>query len=364
MDKYFDVLRTKLVSGIGPDLFNIETNNIEQYESAGFLEDLSNLPIISSMDNVLTENMKSAKSQKVYGIPMDLELWTVFYNYDFFGYSGINNIPKTWSEFLNCCEKLKKAGIEGIGGGFGDQGLFKKFTDCLQLNLLSSSEAMLQNYKLNIGQMKYSYEGCYKRAMFTKVAELSKKGYFYKDSFKQNQAGGIQDFATGKCAMLIMGSDATKEILHISKGINIGVFPLPGNDITAESPEMLPILANPWFINHKSSYEIRTAAKEFLNFIFTKTENKEFCEKNFVFSPLKDNNIMDETASSNPIEETFYKYLDEVDRHNYIINNRTPKYIKAEDIYNQKLYYIAQNPGYSVDAGLKECDAALESTVN
>ena len=65
---------------------------------------------------------------KVYGLNLDGAgvLWIV--NLDAFDKAGVTELPTTWTEFMNACEKLKASGIVPIGGDFSQQCCFTHWT--------------------------------------------------------------------------------------------------------------------------------------------------------------------------------------------------------------------------------------------
>ena len=57
---------------------------------------------------------------KNYGVPWDMGMVGWWYNKDLFDQAGIAEVPTTWSQFLECVQKLKAAGITPIALGEGD----------------------------------------------------------------------------------------------------------------------------------------------------------------------------------------------------------------------------------------------------
>ncbi|MGV8025406.1 MAG: extracellular solute-binding protein [Anaerolineaceae bacterium] len=55
-----------------------------------------------------------------YGVPWDMGMVGWWYNKDLFDQAGITEIPTTWSQFLECVQKLKAADITPIALGEGD----------------------------------------------------------------------------------------------------------------------------------------------------------------------------------------------------------------------------------------------------
>ena len=61
-----------------------------------------------------------SSDEKNYGVPWDMGMVGWWYNKDLFDQAGITETPTTWSEFLECVQKLKAADITPIALGEGD----------------------------------------------------------------------------------------------------------------------------------------------------------------------------------------------------------------------------------------------------
>ena len=116
-DQYYNVLKTKLNSGEGPDIFggqsgvntlvvdlNVEKNAV----------DLSGEPWAKSMDPLVAS--QATVNGKLYGLtywdPLGL-VWVVNYNKKVFAENGIE-VPTTYAELKAAAEKLMAAGVQPI----------------------------------------------------------------------------------------------------------------------------------------------------------------------------------------------------------------------------------------------------------
>ena len=110
-------LQPALDAGTQIDLFDedIDRVNVTWGDYLMNLEDLvketdyeatANAGLIAACREVGGGTLKS--------IPYQPNVFAFFYNQDLFDKAGITEVPKTWSEFLDVCEKLKNAGITPI----------------------------------------------------------------------------------------------------------------------------------------------------------------------------------------------------------------------------------------------------------
>ena len=116
-DQYYKVLRTKLNSGEGPDIFggqsgvntlvvdlNVEKNAV----------DLSSEPWAKTMDPLVAA--QATVNGKLYGLTYWDTLglvWVVNYNKEVFAKNGIS-VPTTYAELKAAAEKLMAAGVQPI----------------------------------------------------------------------------------------------------------------------------------------------------------------------------------------------------------------------------------------------------------
>ncbi len=110
---YFDKLLTSLVSGDPPDLFLLHEFEIPQFASQGVLLDTSTfydteggpLPADDVVDRAL-EGLQY--NGHIYGVPLDVHGWGLWYNKDLFEAAGLdpNSCPTTSDEFIEYARKL------------------------------------------------------------------------------------------------------------------------------------------------------------------------------------------------------------------------------------------------------------------
>ncbi|MFV0504812.1 MAG: ABC transporter substrate-binding protein [Lachnospirales bacterium] len=102
-----------------------EAPDLVTWWSGQQLSDLARSGKIVDLDDLWDEiiemgvspDIKNALSHegKSYGVPFSLLNNVVLYNKDVFSAAGINEVPKTWDEFMSACEKIKATGVFPIG---------------------------------------------------------------------------------------------------------------------------------------------------------------------------------------------------------------------------------------------------------
>jgi raffinose/stachyose/melibiose transport system substrate-binding protein len=118
-------LTTVMQSGNPPDIFQSwGGGTMVEQAKAGLLKDISADMAANNgaWKNTFAQGALGvyAYQGKQYGVPWDMGMVGWWYNKDLFAKAGIQNTPKTWTEFLDVVKKLKAAGITPIALGEKD----------------------------------------------------------------------------------------------------------------------------------------------------------------------------------------------------------------------------------------------------
>ncbi|MBI9102288.1 MAG: extracellular solute-binding protein [Spirochaetales bacterium] len=112
-DAYRNKLNSQIAAGVVPDLFvfNPDPTSFAFYEG-DLLMDFSDELAGSWGDDFVSGAVANAtRSGAVKSIPYEVGYTPVWYNMDIFKAAGLSDIPKTYDEFFNACEKIKAAGF-------------------------------------------------------------------------------------------------------------------------------------------------------------------------------------------------------------------------------------------------------------
>jgi raffinose/stachyose/melibiose transport system substrate-binding protein len=206
---YQSNLLTMIASNTMPDIVMGEYQGMYDLGSAGHLVELTNESFISNFPRDILAQM-TAPNGKVYGIPTNIAAMGIFYNQEMFEKAGIAEFPKTISAFDEVCRKLKVAG-------------FTPFS-------VAGSEAWTlgQMFFVEIASvqpdvLKFSAQSAGKPGadimMDQMLAGLKSLDIQFKnaiDTAPSNDYGTfLNDFASGKVAMIQMGTWALKSIMDL-----------------------------------------------------------------------------------------------------------------------------------------------------
>ncbi len=170
---------------------------------------------------------------KHYGVPYYIAGKPMLYNKELFKKAGLdpNEFPKKWDDFLDVCQKIKDAGITPIGMGVTDW-FGGYFVGELAPQVMDSPLPILE---MSVGETKNFTDEAY-LAMWEKIYELYKLGYFNEDADSLNLWQAWEMFAKGDSAIAFQGDYQIPFISETIGAENIGVATIPafGNSIQTD----------------------------------------------------------------------------------------------------------------------------------
>ena len=260
------VLEIRMLTGEAPDLFSIEANAAyRNYAKNQQIVDLSNE---SFMKRVNPEALEIIDFDgKKYGMPGAFNTMGIYFNKKIFTDLGIT-VPQTKSDLMTIADKLNTAGIMPFA--FPDN-------DMPSINKLD-----FQGYTGVYTDIpkKIFWDAMDKKAHLTESEALHKAVQLYVDlrTYSENSADvsmeeALNQFASGKAAMLPSVSFASGKIKGVNPKLEFSIFPIPGDD---PSKIRVPVGIGFQFVISSNSKHIEEA-KLFLDF-WSQTENASFFE--------------------------------------------------------------------------------------
>jgi len=137
-------------------------------------------------------------NDKIYFVPQSWYWWGVYYRKSVFEKLGIKE-PKSWDEFLNVCEILKKNGITPIAIGTKFPWTAAGWFDILNLRI----NGLEYHIKLTAGEVPYNDPKLMK--VFEYWKQLIDKGYFLANHAAYEWQEGATFLFRGQAAMYYMG---------------------------------------------------------------------------------------------------------------------------------------------------------------
>ncbi len=201
------------------------------------------------------------------------------------GRRGSDNPPQTWSEFIALLKRLKAKGVTPVEATTADPWTLQAPLASLNSTLVPESEyAYLKDGSKTFSDLWTPVSG--------KLIEI------YQNYTQKNPAvtyqQATQDIASGKAAILPLGTYAIPQIRLINKDANLRFAQMPATDnvkeqqLTAGDDVMLTIGA------HTKHY---TEAREFVDFLMSEENVQDYSKQQSAFTPYKDTYVGDEALN-------------------------------------------------------------------
>jgi raffinose/stachyose/melibiose transport system substrate-binding protein len=232
-------LRAQLGGGNAPDLFVVWPGNgsamaVQQLAPTGVLADISDQEWISDVPENLRPLLGDGGKSYIWA-PGVTPIGAI-YNKQVFKQAGVEP-PKTWSEVLEACDKIKAAGKVPIALGNQTPWITQLIPYAIAPSTAFAENPNLAQDMLD-GKTSFSESGW--RDVFERYLELNERGCFNESpngtTFEQQQAM----VARGDAGMAVQVANTATAIRdQAKKPGDIGMFPFPGSD----SPDDLKIAA-------------------------------------------------------------------------------------------------------------------------
>lgn len=180
--------------------------------------------------------------KKLYGgdfvfLPFQYNIEGIFYNKQLFKDNGLSE-PKTWDELQQAAALFQSKGVTPLSAS-GQQGwpLTRLLSGYIYRDLGPNALQDVADGKAKLTDPKYV-------AAAQQIADLGKKGYFGKNVASLDYDGSINQFLSGKAAMIYMGSwmlaNANDEAQNKIGVDNVGFMPFPAVSGGAGSIDQYP----------------------------------------------------------------------------------------------------------------------------
>ena len=264
-DQYFNVLKTKLNSGEGPDLFGGQsgkTDLVVNYDVEKNAVDLSSEPWVKTEDPQVLD--QSTVNGKVYGQTVWNTLgttWVMNYNKDIFAKLNLS-VPKTFAELKSACEKIKADGIIPIYEPMADG--WHQVLWFAELGVQIENAAPGTAEKLNTNKTTFA-EDPTALLILEQYKDLYDSGCYGDNALSDAVADQTKMISSGEAAMTVANLTFAQQVKFDYPDFNIdslGVFiiPLADNQVLNVNP------AGPTKFIWKGSKHIAEAV-QFLNFL-------------------------------------------------------------------------------------------------
>ena len=264
-DQYFNLLKTKLSSGQGPDIFGGQsgkTDLVVNYDVEKNAVDLSAEPWTKTEDSQVLD--QATVNGKVYGLTVWNTLgttWVVNYNKDIFSKLNLS-VPTTFADLKTVCQKIKATGVtpiyEPMADGWHQVLWFAELG--VQIETVTPGTAdLLNTNKTTFAKLPTAL------LLLQQYKDLYDSGCFGDNALSDAVADQSKMISSGKAAMTLSNLTFDQQVKHDYPDFNtdsLGVFimPLADNQVLNVNP------AGPSMFIWVGSKHV-AEAKQFFNFL-------------------------------------------------------------------------------------------------
>ncbi|WP_344939714.1 ABC transporter substrate-binding protein [Actinomadura miaoliensis] len=296
-------VRTQLGAGAPPDVHVVYPGNgsamsMAQIARAGLLADLSDQPWTKN----IPANFKPAfqLDGRTFLFSAGSSVIGAIYNKKVFQEAGVEAPPRTWSEFLEVCDKIKKKGKTPIALGAQTPWVTQLITYALVPSTVYAKNPRF-DAQMQAGSASFAQSGW--SDAFTMYLDLQKRGFFNDNPNGTTFEQQTSMVATGRAAMAIQVSAVLPDFRKAAAGPDdLGMFPVPGADdadgvwIPAGAVVGLGVSARS---------KNRDAAKAFIDYLGQQQNINAWAEA-VACVPL----VRDANSKIDPVLKDFLPYID------------------------------------------------------
>ena len=337
-------------AGTMADVVGLDGSWVYDFAKQGSIANLTELMEADGYDDSqLSDQIKYEGN--TYMIPVVNFAYPLFVNTDILEEAGVEEIPTTWSEFLDACDKITtntdKAAYAIPLSTEAPNGIQNQFSSWLWAsggNLLQDGKpALTDNDKL--------------AQLVDKVKTMKDKGYLSDGAEAMKEQDMVNEFENGRLAFMVDGISHLTTIKTESPDLNFTFAKMPVMDDYTDKSGM--DVAN-WGIGIAENCENKEAAMQFVEYLMSPEVNAKLAQ---LANAFPGNSTAEPDYSSN--DELFQKAF-EIFGEGYAINEFTGA-PTAEDLMrsmNEQLVLYIDGDTASVDEMLSATQEAWEAAYN
>lgn len=243
-------LQAALDAGTTIDIFDEDVDRVNK-NWGSYILDLEDYVAASNYEETAIQSFMEASREAGGGtlktIPYQGSVFAWFYNPDIFAEAGIESVPTTWDEFLDCCERIKAAGyyavtsddsyfLSNFGYHVARYGGAEAVSDAIWNGNWENNEAVIKTAK------DFEY--------------MAQQGYFSPNLVSNVWPNGQNvEFALGDVAMYLNGSWLPNEIRSLAGDDYVwGCFSYPSVEGGVNDTSYVNTSFQCFAINNKSQY--------------------------------------------------------------------------------------------------------------
>ena len=267
----YAILKARMVKGNEPDIVGLDaTQTYVDYANTEIFEDLTDSDLIKKVKPSYVEMLATMENMngKVHAMPFAANVTGIMYNKDKFKELGLE-IPTTWQELIDVCNKIKAAGETPFYLGYKEDWTINSAWNPLAGNFTDA------DFYQDVTDGKTTFEEAYSEPL-EKITKLN--DYSQGDVFSYNYNNATVGFANGESVMYMQGNWAIPMIMQTNPDMNLDMFPFPALD-NAEDNKLCSSIDLMFSITKKSKHKEESI--RFLNFLTEQENVSSYMEDQF-----------------------------------------------------------------------------------
>jgi len=202
-----------------------EQRIVEETQKAPSLRDLRETFVETVSDNMVINN-------QIYGLPLSLDILSLYYNRDILNSAGVIDPPQNWQEFVNDVSVITIKDIQGnflrSGVALGSSQNVGNLTDILSLLMMQNGTAMAVEgsgaiFNQPLADDPGYFPGQEALRFYTSFADPYQEIYTWNNQMPDS----LEAFIQGKTAFLFGYSDYLSSIKGQAPKLNFDIAPVP-----------------------------------------------------------------------------------------------------------------------------------------
>lgn len=230
-DDYENVMKTRMASNDLPDIWETHGWSTTRYKE--YLTPLDDQKWIDKIQKDIKKTV-TADDGSIYVVPVSIDPASICYNKTIFKEAGVNaGDIRTWDDFEEACEKIKKIGkIPVYVGGKSVNNIANLFEVTAPGFL--TNEDVVDNQSEALLDGSFDWEK-YWSPIAKMLAGWFDKGYTNEDILTASDDASIQALANGEGAIVISGNHTITNALTYNPDAELGILAIPATSSEGKS---------------------------------------------------------------------------------------------------------------------------------
>lgn len=216
---YESLMKAKMAANDLPDVFATHGWSVNRYSE--YLRVLNDQEWYGNLEDEIIPII-SDKEGNIYTLPLNVDKAGIIYNYQILEEIGCE-IPKTWDEFLICCQKAKDAGYTPVYLAGKDTGKLAGILNILFNSFLVADDANSYASALKSGEIEAT--------IFEEPLEflitLRDNGYLNVDYVTADASGIPEKLASGNVLFAMESNSTMADAYAMKEDSTLAMMPIP-----------------------------------------------------------------------------------------------------------------------------------------